>query len=160
MFNKILVCLDGSELAEQIIPYAWEQAKAFSCCVVFVHVIPTPVITSPGMPGVPDYPIQTDVMLEEMKQEITKGKKYLNRAALPFKKAGFKTKSVILEGSAGEQIVQYADKNKIELIAIATHGRSGLGRFVFGSVADFILRQSGLPVLVVKSRAASEHGKM
>jgi nucleotide-binding universal stress UspA family protein len=52
----------------------------------------------------------------------------------------------------GEAIVDYAEGHEIDLIAIATHGRSGLGRLVFGSVADFVLREAGLPILVVKPK--------
>jgi len=52
----------------------------------------------------------------------------------------------------GEAIVSYANENNISLIAIATHGRSGLGRLVFGSVADFVLRETGLPILVIKPK--------
>jgi nucleotide-binding universal stress UspA family protein len=52
----------------------------------------------------------------------------------------------------GEAIVSYADENSISLIAIATHGRSGLGRLVFGRVADFVLREAGLPILVIKPK--------
>jgi nucleotide-binding universal stress UspA family protein len=57
-----------------------------------------------------------------------------------------------LLGSPGESIVSYADENGFGLIALVTHGRSGLGRLVFGSVADFIIRRSGLPILLIKPK--------
>jgi nucleotide-binding universal stress UspA family protein len=150
MFKKILVCLDGSNLAEQILPYVKEQAKSFKSTVVFLHVTPEPVIVPLGIPGEPGYPTQTKSMLEEMQQEIFHSEEYLNNLALGFKKLGIRTKCIILEGSAEESIVNYAKANKINLIAMATHGRSGVGRTILGSVADFVLRESGLPILIVK----------
>jgi nucleotide-binding universal stress UspA family protein len=152
MFRKILVCLDGSELAEQILPYAKEQARSFKSDVVFLHVTPEPVIATPGIPGAPGYPIQTSEMVKEMGQEMSKSREYLDQIALPFQEMGLKTKSVILEGAPGESIVNYAAKNRIGLIAIATHGRSGVGRAILGSVADFVLRESGLPILMIRPK--------
>ena len=150
MFKKILVCLDGSDLAEQILPYAKEQAKSFKSAVVLLHVTPEPVIVPPGIPGEPGYPIQTRSMVKEMQQEMIHAKEYLDSLAHSFKELGIRAKSVILEGSAGESIVNYARENKINLIAVATHGRSGVGRAILGSVADFVLRESGLPILTIR----------
>ena len=58
--------------------------------------------------------------------------------------------SVVLSGIPGDVIVRYADDNKIDLIAMATHGRTGIERIIFGSAADTILRKTGLPILVIK----------
>ena len=55
-----------------------------------------------------------------------------------------------MQGNPGETIVTYADENDIGLIALCTHGRSGLGRLVFGSVADHILKRAGLPILIIR----------
>jgi nucleotide-binding universal stress UspA family protein len=150
MFKKILVCLDGSDLAEQIMPYVKEQAKSFKSSVVLLHVTPEPVIVTPGVPGEPGYPLQTKSMIKEMQQEMTHSKEYLDRLAAGFNKSGIRAKCVILEGPAGESIVNYAKVNRINLIAIATHGRSGIGRMIVGSVADFVLRESGLPILIIR----------
>jgi nucleotide-binding universal stress UspA family protein len=152
MFKKILVCLDGSGLAEQILPYVKEEAKSFKSTVVLLHVTPEPVIEALGIPGEPGYPIQTKSMLKDMAQEIFNSGEYLNELVLGFKDLGIRTKYEILEGLAGESIVKYAKANKINLIAMATHGRSGLGRMILGSVADFVLRESGLPVLMIRPK--------
>jgi nucleotide-binding universal stress UspA family protein len=152
MFKKILVCLDGSNLAEQILPYVKEQAKSFKSTVVLLHVTPEPMIEAPGVPGEPGYPLQTRSMLKAMEQEMIHSGEYLDNLALGFKELGIRTKCEILEGEglAGESIVKYAKENRINLIAMATHGRSGLGRMILGSVADFVLRESGLPVLIIR----------
>lgn len=73
--------------------------------------------------------------------------------ALSLQQKGLQLEYVALHGlQVAEAIVSYADDNNVGLIAIATHGRSGLGRLVFGSVADFVLRESGLPILLVKPK--------
>lgn len=150
MFKKILACLDGSNLAEQILPYVKAQAKSFKSKVVLLHVTAERVIVTPGIPGAPGYPVQTESMLKEMEQEMFRADEYLHKLALGFKKAGIQTKCEIVEGQVGERIVQYAKDNKINLIAMATHGRSGVGRMILGSVADFVFREAGLLILVIR----------
>ena len=150
MFKKILVCLDGSDLAEQILPYVEKQAKFFKSTVILLHVSPEPVIEAPGIPGEPGYPLQTKSMLKGMEQEIIHSEEYFDNLALGFKKLGIRTKCEILEGLAGESIVKYAKANSINLIALVTHGRSGVGRMILGSTADFVIRESGLPILIIR----------
>lgn len=150
MFEKILVCLDGSKLAEQIMSYAVEEALRFQSKLVLFQVVPEPVAFSPGIPGTAAAPIQTDAMLEEAKRASNEARDYLEKLATPLRERDMQVETVTLLGRAGETIVSYADKNNVNLITIATHGRSGLGRAVFGSVADYVLRESGLPILVIR----------
>lgn len=150
MFKKILVCLDGSELAKQILPYAVEEALHFQGKLVLFQVVPEPVAFSPGIPGAASVPIRTDTMLEEAKQALNEARDYLEDIATPLRKKGIQVEAVSILGGAGEAILSYAEGNNINLIAIATHGRSGLRRGVFGSVADYVLRESGLPMLVIR----------
>jgi len=152
MFKKILACLDGSDLAEQILPYVKEQARFFKSTVVLLHVTPEPVIEAPGVPGEPGYPIQTKSMLQGMEQEMVRADEYLDNLALDFKRKGIRTKTEILEGLAGQSIVKYAQENRINLIALVTHGRSGVGRMILGSTADFVIRESGLPILIIRPK--------
>jgi nucleotide-binding universal stress UspA family protein len=74
----------------------------------------------------------------------------LEKLAGPLRKRGIQVKTVAIPGGASEAILDYASTNNVNLIAIATHGRGGLRRAVFGSVADHVLRESGLPVLVIR----------
>jgi nucleotide-binding universal stress UspA family protein len=150
MFKKILVCLDGSELAEQILPYAVEEALHFQSKLVLFQVIPEPVAFSPGIPGTAAAPVQTDTMLEEAEKALNGARNYLEKIATPLRKKGIQVEAVSILGRAGDAILSYAEGNNINLIAIATHGRSGLRRGVFGSVADYVLRESGLPILVIR----------
>lgn len=152
LFKKILTCLDGSKLAEQIMPYATEEALGFGGKLVLLRVVPEPVVFSPGIPGTAPTPIQTDAIFEDAKRELNRARDYLEEVATPLREKGVQVETVTMLGRAGEAILSYADGNDVNLITIATHGQSGLGRAVFGSVADFVLRESGLPVLVVKPR--------
>ena len=150
MFKRILVCLDGSKLAEQIMPYATEEAIHFQGKLVLLQVVQEPVAFSPGIPGEAPVPIETDTMVERTKEALNRARDYLEKLAVPLRKKGIQVKTVAIPGRADEAILDYANTNSINLITIATHGRGGLRRAVFGSVADHVLRESGLPVLVIR----------
>jgi nucleotide-binding universal stress UspA family protein len=150
MFKKILVCLDGSKLAEQIVPYAAEEAIHFDGKLVLLQVVQEPVAFSPGIPGDAPVPIETAAMVEGTKEALDRARDYLEKLAGPLRKRGIQVKTVAIPGGASEAILDYASTNNVNLIAIATHGRGGLRRAVFGSVADHVLRESGLPVLVIR----------
>jgi nucleotide-binding universal stress UspA family protein len=151
MFSKILVCLDGSELAEQILPYASEEAIYFGSELVLLRVITNPSSVPMAAAGVPAY--TAEAVTQQIESEEQESKAYLERLANPLREKGVRIQCVSLHGlQVGEAIVGYADESNVGLIAIATHGRSGLGRLVFGSVADFVLRESGLPILLIKPK--------
>lgn len=158
MFEKILVCLDGSKLAEQILPYAVEEALGFQGKLVLFQAVPEPVAFSPGIPGVASIPVRTDTMLEEAKEALNEARDYLEEIAKPLRKKGIQVEVVTILGIAGEAILSYAVGNNVDLITIATHGRSGLRRGVFGSVADYVLRESGLPMLVIRPQGREDKG--
>jgi nucleotide-binding universal stress UspA family protein len=145
MFERILVCLDGSDLAEQILPYATEQALRFGSKVVLLQVVTIPaLVAATATPGT------GAIVRDELDREAAKARRYLRRAGKALRQKGLKkVVAVVLEGAAGPSIVNYANDNKVDLIALASHGHGGLKRLVFGSVADLVLRESGLPVLVI-----------
>jgi len=159
MFEKILVCLDGSELAEQILPYANEQAKRLGSTLVLLHVVPEPTTVGLNLPGEPGLEIKTGGLIRHYEDHTQEADKYLNSLADKLKGQGLKVEYAIMTGRAGEVIVDYAMKNDIGLVAIATHGRGGLGRAFFGSVADYVLRNSSLPVLLIRPTGLTSHEK-
>jgi nucleotide-binding universal stress UspA family protein len=65
---------------------------------------------------------------------------------------GIDVECVVIIGNPGESIVDYANKNKVDLIAIATHGRSGIKRMIFGSVTEYVIKNSRLPILLIKPK--------
>ena len=153
MFKKMLVCLDGSQLAEQIVPYAVDIAATQNAKIVLFRFLALPVAMAPSAPAVP-------VQSPTTPEVEAAAKDYLSKIASPLADKGVTTEVVVQQGSsAGKGIVDYANENSIDLIAIATHGRSGFGRAVFGSVADFVLRQSGLPILLITPREINVGGR-
>ncbi len=153
MYDKILVCLDGSDFAERILPYIEEEADCFKK-VILLLVVLTPEVTLPlGVPGTPGVTIQTAGRLEHFQKELAEAPGYLERMAQHLKDIGMDVECVVLEGHPGEAIVDYAEDNGVRLIAIATHGRSGLRSVIVGSTAEYILRKSGLPVLMITPRS-------
>ena len=81
---------------------------------------------------------------------------YLEKMAEPLRKDGLDVACVALHGLAGDTIVSYAQNEQVDLIALATHGYSGLGRIVFGSIADHVLKESGLPILIIKPQETED----
>jgi nucleotide-binding universal stress UspA family protein len=151
MFKKILICLDGSPLAEAILPYAIEQAAHFnSQLVLFKAISETPAI-SLAMPGMPGVPIESGRMEKHLIEDEKEAERYLKALADKLQaetKLAVTYESVL--GIAGQAIVAYAEENAIELIALATHGRSGPGRIVLGSVADYVIRHARVPILLIR----------
>jgi nucleotide-binding universal stress UspA family protein len=152
MFERILVCLDGSQLAEQILPYAIEQALRFNSKLTLLQVVtmPSSVYTASAATELPQ---AGDMIANEIQEQESEARAYMDRVAQSLLKKGINAEGIVLGPSQpGKAIVKYAQDNAVDLICIATHGRSGLGRFVFGSVADLVLRESGLPILVIKPK--------
>jgi nucleotide-binding universal stress UspA family protein len=151
MFKKILICLDGSKLAEVILPYAIEQARHFESELVLFRAFSesqTISLAMPGMPGVPIDSQRVDRQLVEDEKEVTGYLKSLAEKTQAETNLTVSYDSAL--GSAGPAIVEYCEKQGVDLIAIATHGRSGPGRVVLGSVADFVIRHSRLPILLIR----------
>lgn len=155
MFNKILVCLDGSDFSKPMVPYAAEVARKFDSTLVLFEVV-EPVSTSSaatesiGMSGE-----RTAETLEQTRsRRPEQAREYLEGVAAPLRDEGLKVETVAVEGSPARTIVDYASKNDVDLIAIATHGRKNIGRLVFGSVTEHVLRNTGLPVLSMKPKDA------
>jgi nucleotide-binding universal stress UspA family protein len=151
MLRKILICLDGSSLSEQILQYASEEALGADREVVLLRAVPLSHSTTIAVPGVISS-IPPSPGPQQLAAEETEAKEYLDAKARSLKKMGIKTECVVIVGNPGEEIVNYANKNKIDLIAIATHGRSGLKRILFGSVAEYVIKNSKLPILLIKPK--------
>lgn len=161
-YQHILVPLDGSERAASAIAHAESIAKLSNARLVLLQVIPSAAmlvsetaIASPGM-GMPTIDpflsaSQFDSVEDALVQEATKT---LTDAAKPLQDSGLHVETVILSGLPADSIVAYATENKIDLIVMSTHGRTGLSRLLFGSVAESVLRHATCPIMLV--RVASE----
>ena len=152
MFKKMLVCLDGSEIAEKILPYVREEALATGSKVTLLQVVIVPSGLTLDIPGFPAVPLHSSSMPEQLKKEDNTAKAYLKQIAQPIREQGIQVRCKTLIGSPGPTIISYANENNIDLIAIASHGHSGLRNVLLGSVAEYIVRESGLPILMIRPK--------
>jgi nucleotide-binding universal stress UspA family protein len=150
MYKKILAPLDGSELSECTLGHI--RAVATGCQVPEVALL---YVVEPYDKGNMHYRhrgITEEQLQKSEAADETYGKDYLAKVADKMKKEGLVVKTAIAHGIPAEEIVNYAEKNGVDLIIISTHGRSGVSRWAFGSVADRVLRHSTTPVLTVAPR--------
>jgi nucleotide-binding universal stress UspA family protein len=148
MYQKIMVPLDGSELAECVLAHV--EALAKGCLikeVAFVRIVepfesPSVLAESPLKPE--------DVARVNAENEAEAGK-YLQKLVNGWKYESIPIRREVLKGKAAETLAEYGTKSGVDLIVIATHGRSGISRWVWGSVADRILRSACVPVLMVRA---------
>ncbi len=134
MYGHILVPLDGSAMGEAALPHAEGLALKLGSSVLLLRVANVP----------------PELIEEAIQSETDEARDYLTRVAQRFKDAGLQAEWEVVEGDPGRAIIDTAHERNADLIVMATHGRSGLSRLVLGSVADRVLRDSHLPVLMVR----------
>jgi nucleotide-binding universal stress UspA family protein len=142
LISKILVPLDGSQIGEAALCYATAMASKAEAEIALLEVFEQ--VRGVGASGA-RYSIPED---ESVRKSLLS---YLEHVAQPIRSGGLKVSTTVLFGSAASNIVEYAEKNGIDLVAVSTHGRSGLGRWVFGNVTDKILHTGNVAVLVAHS---------
>jgi nucleotide-binding universal stress UspA family protein len=150
MFTKILVCLDGSRLAEQIVPHVIEIATNFRSKLILLRVVPCPQSSSTPKTEPVFVTELKDGSQREIQAEEARAKLYLERMAQPLRGKDLDVECVVLQGAPGASIVSYANENKVGLITIPSHVYSNPERLVFDSIEDFVLWESGLPILLIK----------
>jgi nucleotide-binding universal stress UspA family protein len=152
MFKKILVPLDGSDLAEAILPEAETLAKDFGAEVVLLRAH-TPQV----LPYLTDNPY---ALADITRYETESARAYLDGVAGPLRAKGLSIKIIVNEGRAADVILDVAETVQADLIAMTTHGRSSVGRWLLGSVADGVIHAAKVPVLLsrglVRQQAPSE----
>jgi nucleotide-binding universal stress UspA family protein len=145
MYQKILTPLDGSEFAECSLAHV--KAIAGGCQVpeiVLLRVVEP--IHSSDLAAYAEANIDTESLMQDVKSAATV---YIDKVTEVLKRAGLPATGVIVTGPAADSIMKYAEENKVDLIIMSTHGRSGISRWFMGSVADKIVRHSSIPVLTV-----------
>jgi len=153
MYQSLLVPLDGSPRAEMILPHVWDLAMKFKSKVIFLMVVAPPLQFV--NPSLYDNSIQGDVIHEYLinykrkKEEIIS---YLAGFQEVFRKKGIMADVFVEQGAVVETIISVAQRENAELIAIASHGRSGLSRVFYGSVAAGILQKIDRPMLIIRTR--------
>ena len=143
MYNRILLPLDGSAMAEQALPYAIAQAEQFAALLILLWVVePLPHVRGMSLADVEAIKRQTGERAQE----------YLDRVAATAREEGITVQAATVEGRPNVAILQFAEKNQVDLIVICSRGRSGLSRWLMGSVADRVVRGATPPVLLVRAR--------
>jgi nucleotide-binding universal stress UspA family protein len=147
MYQKIMVPFDGSEMAECVLPHV--EAIATGCQlpdVIFARVVEPVYMPTGGVYIVRDEDLQQMYLGHKAEAE-----RYLQQLVSRLQYKGVNLRTEVIEGKATESLAEYAEKNDVDLIIIATHGRSGVSRWAWGSIADRILRSACVPVLMVRA---------
>jgi nucleotide-binding universal stress UspA family protein len=145
MVHTILVPLDGSKRAEKILSYVEDLAQCYRAKVVFVHVL-EPHLVSSGATGL--YPIFEQQQLDQV---VAGAEDYLAARLGEFREKGIEVRSEVVTGPVVEAIINAAIRQEADLIAMASHGRSGLARVFYGSVAAGVLHRADRPLLLIRS---------
>lgn len=157
MYEKILVPLDGSQVGEAALPHVEELVAKLSpktkAEVIILQVISS--LTHYVIAG--EASVQVPYSSKEIAQLKRRARSYLDKIADRLKKAGATVHTKVTTGNAAEEILRVAGENKVDLVAMSTHGRHGLSRWAFGSVTDKVLRAGVLPVLVVRAPKGTEN---
>ena len=144
MYRKILVPLDGSKVAEGVLPHAKSLAYSEGAELILLTVGANPALdfafSGPGL-------AQTAVDEQE-----EKSKAYISRIESELKADGFKTSTLLRVGSVAEVILGVAEELQVDVIAMSTHGRTGPARWLLGSIAERVVQNSNVPVLLIRAR--------
>jgi nucleotide-binding universal stress UspA family protein len=151
IFTNIMVATDGSELARKAVDSAVKLAQLNNAKLYAVHVI------APGEIKVTQHDPRAVEWKKQMKEHLmTQGREATGYVEKAGKIVNVSVEPVILEGNPADEIVNFAEKNDIDLIVIGTLGRTGIKRFLLGSIAENVLRHSKKPVLVIRGETAEK----
>jgi nucleotide-binding universal stress UspA family protein len=147
-FKKILVPLDGSPFSEASIPYVKELAKGTGGEIVLLRVSEPPILPADRSPAIkPSWGEYRDILMAEIQRQALE---YLQKVKTELEKSGAKVSAQAILGKTTEIILQVAQKEDVNLVAMTTHGRTGISRWVYGSVATRIVEESLQPILLIR----------
>lgn len=150
MYHSILLTLDGSPLSEQALPHALELAKRFSANLHIVRVVVPIALIAPT-------PTEYDISETYRRACLREAHDYLHNFEVKYgQQLEQPIRFKVLEGSVVDCVLDYADEQHIDLIVMATHGRSGFGRWFYGSVAERVLHAARVPVALIRAQPEPE----
>jgi nucleotide-binding universal stress UspA family protein len=144
-FRRILVPVDGSPSSMSVIGPAEKLAQLYNSEILVLHVRPVAFSPSPVLPG-----MDAGQFLPPLPLRASSDDEVTAKAAERFEQAGLRVARLTVEGDAASEIFDLAREHKADLVALATHGHSGTGRWVLGTVAERILHTLALPILLVR----------
>jgi nucleotide-binding universal stress UspA family protein len=143
MYRRILVPLDGSKVAEGVLPHAKSLAYSEGAELILLNVAANPAaefaFSDPGLAR------------KEMLEQEERSKKYMAGIENELKAAGFRTSTLLRIGSVAETILGVAEELDADVIAMSTHGRTGPARWLLGSIAERVVHNSKVPVLLIRA---------
>lgn len=146
-FNKIMITTDGSENTKNSVESGIELARQTGATVYAAYVVSTDFYSSIAMD------IGWETMYESLKKE---GRNALQLVVNAGKEAEVPVESILLEGHPVSEIVNFAEKEEMDLVILGTHGRTGFDKLLLGSVAGNVVKHCKVPVMVVRSDTKSE----
>lgn len=172
MYKRILVTLDGSPLSEAVLPEAAQAAAGMGAQVILLMVAQAPIPAGIARSVEREEPllwrnvtpirtleprlIETlDQALDRVRSET---RAYLEEKARSLRERGIDVETAVRFGEAAEEIIAFARRRDVDLIMMATHGRTGLVQVMFGSVAARVLASGVRPLLLVRPREMKEKG--
>ena len=141
MYKKILVPLDGSTLAEAALPHAEAIAKSEGAEIILLRI--------PMMPATEFFAREPSIAVRIQQEEEAVAKKYLDTKLNELKKEKIQASIIMLEGSVPDTILGIAEETHTDMIVMSIHGRTGLKRWLIGSVADRVVHQAHSPVMLI-----------
>lgn len=155
MYNKIMVPLDGSKVAECVLPHVESFADGHHVeSVVFITVVDLEELSLISEPTIVAPEEKIERVREVIASEaVSRAHRYLEESVrqLEPRYGKGRLQTVVLTGKAAESLVSYAEENDVDLIIIASHGHSDVRRWAWGSTADKILRSARVPVLMIRA---------
>jgi nucleotide-binding universal stress UspA family protein len=151
MFGKIMVPLDGSERAEQALPYAQHVASTDGGTVHLVYVVEPPSAVRWHGVGAP-VNVYAPIIAAQREEAMA----YLERTRRRLEQEGLAAQVALLDGDEASALLDYAHQAGIDLVVLTTHGRAGLTRWALGSVADRVAHGSTVPVLLMPVEGTSQ----
>jgi nucleotide-binding universal stress UspA family protein len=151
MYKRALIPLDGSPVAETILPFILDIAGPLDIEVVLLRVLPpvSPVVVEGSR----------HIMIDDEDARRADAEEYLAPLAVELRNKGVRVDTRVRSGLPAAEIVAGAREVHADLIAMTTHGRSGLRRLMFGSVAEAVLRHSAIPVFLLRATELEVAGR-
>ena len=155
MYRKVLVPLDGSELAECVLPHLETILNGCGVeTIVFLRVVEP--VTLPVGTFTDGSAVFTEDDAKRTRENIdarneVEAREYLEGIVNRYKSDGMQVDMALLKGKAADELIDYIKESDADLTVIASHGRSGIGRWIYGSVAERLLRSVCIPVLMVRA---------
>lgn len=144
MYRKILVPLDGSKTAEGVLPHAKALAYSEGAELVLLTVAANPVM---------DFAFSDPAIAQNAQREQEEAsQKYTARIEEELKEAGFRVSTLLRIGAVADTILNVAEEMQVDVIAMSTHGRTGPARWLLGSIADKVVRNSQVPALLIRAK--------